>query len=211
MIESITYECTVRFTSPLLGTVPSDPKVYETYIASKGIEKNPDKEDILNESETVNKIEERGWTGFHKDALGLFMYDYMVRGFIKSAMETLMENKTIPKIPAYKKWVDRFVFVYPRKIHFGKMEPDGVVERPLRGMTAQGPRVSLIRSDALQEGTEVDFFIEILGNSKKIDPKLLRNVFEYGRYVGLGQWWGSGGYGQFVLVNFSKVEAGVAV
>lgn len=197
-MKTETAEITIQLTSPMLGTVPKDPAVYKSYISDKAAEIYPDrKEEIQDENACVEKIEEKGWTGFHQDDKGLFIYDYMLKGFIKSAIETLMENGAIKKISAYKKWVDRLVFISPRKIYLGKTEPDYVVERPIRAMTPQGPRVSLVRSDAIEEGTEITFEVEILKNSKSIDIELIKKALEYGRYVGLGQWRGSGGYGQF--------------
>lgn len=195
-------EFVIELTSPMLGTVPKDPEVYKSYIADKAKEAHPDRAgEIDEEVEGVEKIEEKGWTGFHSDENGLFIYDYMIRGFIKSAIETLMENGAIKKIVAYKKWIDRLVFVGPRKIYFGKSEPDHVIERPLRAMTAQGPRVSLARSDAINVGQQIKFEITVLANNKGIDMDIIGMALSYGQYVGLGQWRGSGGYGQFVVVE----------
>ena len=52
----------VRLLTEMLGTVTKDPEVYKTYIESK-------KPEGITEDEylTVEKIEEKGWTGFHTD------------------------------------------------------------------------------------------------------------------------------------------------
>lgn len=195
-------EIKIRFISPMLGTVPKDPEIYKTYISDKAIEKHPDKEEEINEEiDSVQKIEKKGWTGFHQDDNGLFIYDYMIKGFVKSAVETLMENGSIKKIVAYKKWIDRTFFVFPRKIYFGKTKPDQIIERPLRAMTAQGPRVSLARSDAISGGSELSFNIEVLKNNKNLTIDTIIEALKYGKYVGLGQWRGSGGYGQFEVID----------
>lgn len=199
-MKSETEEVKIRFTSEMLGTVPKDPDVYKAYIQDKAAEQYPENKDIQDEVNNVDRVEEKGWTGFHRDENGLFIYDYMIKGFIKAATETLMENGAVKKIPAYKKWIDRMVFIFPRKIYFGKMEADRVIERPIRVMIAQGPRVSLIRSDAVDAGTEITFTVEILNNSKGVNKNLVKEALEYGRYVGLGQWRGSGGYGQFEVL-----------
>jgi hypothetical protein len=196
-------EYELELTEPMLGTVAKDKDIYATYIASKGADINPD---AYQEVETVEQVEEKGWTGFHRDDNGCFIYNYMVKGFLKSACESAMTNKAIKKIPAYKKWFDRLVFIMPRKLYFvdsdGKViqEPDGVLERPLRGMTPKGERVSLARSDIVNPGRKLLFDIELFDNDKGIDFELIDLLFGYGKYIGLGQW-RSGGYGQFKIVE----------
>jgi len=195
-------EVTIRLTEKMLGTVPKDKEIYRTYIAGK----KADMEDawLKEEVETVEQTEEKGWTGFHKDEKGLFLFDYLIKGFLKSGMEVSMEMGAVDKVVAYKKWIDLSVFVWPRRIYLGVMEPDGVLERPLRTMTPKGPRVALSRSDYVNEGRELTFEVEILKNKKGLDWDAIEQAFDYGRYVGLGQWRGSGGYGRFELVSVGE-------
>lgn len=147
---------TIEFTTDLLGTVAKDPDVYKTYIESK---KPADIEE--DESANVEKIETKGWTGFHMDENGIFIYDYMIKGFLKHAANVMKENLKLKNLRS--KIADR-VFIDPRKIYFDKHEPDGVFERPLRAMTMQGPRVSLARSDYMLKGTIISFKIKWLEN-----------------------------------------------
>lgn len=177
----------------MLGTVPKNQDVYAKYIATKA----PLPENGEAEVETVEEIEEKAWTGFHKDDNGYFIYNYMIKGFLKAACEVLQATGELKKIPSYKKWMDLLVFIHPRKLYFGKHEVDGVTERPLRAMTAMGPRVTVTRSDHFNPGTKIITEIEILKNTKGITPEVIMGCLKYGEYVGLGQWRGSGGYGQF--------------
>ena len=186
---------TITLTEPLLGTVPKDEELYGTYIASKA----PTIELGEEELETVETIEERGWTGFHKDKNGLFIYDYMVKGQIKAACEVLQANEAIKKVPAYKKWLDLLLFVEPRRLYFGTEQPDGCLERPLRIMTPKGPRTSLTRSDFMEAGRSVNCELILLHNIKNITMDTIQKCLYFGRWVGLGQWRGSGGYGRFVF------------
>jgi hypothetical protein len=185
----------LTFKTPMLGTVPKDTDVYAAYILSKARELAQDEAE--QELETVQEIEEKGWTGFHQDENGIFVYSYMVKGFLKSALEVLMTTKDIKKISAYKKWMDKLLFIEPRKLHFGLQEADGIEERPLRAMTAQGPRVSLARSDRVDEGRKLKCKIVWLDNDKGLTKDVIEKCLAYGEYVGLGQWRGSGGFGQF--------------
>jgi len=193
--EEKTYR--IRFNTKLLGTVPKNQDVYATHIATKA----PKIEQTDEEIETVKEVDVTGWTGFHENGDGIFIYSYMILGFLKSSLGVLMENGAVKKVPAYKKWMDSLVFVHPRRILFGMKEPDGHKERPLRGMTPKGPRVTVVRSDFVKEGREIEFIIEVLNNGKGIDMKLIDKLFEYGEYQGLGQWRGSGRYGQFVVTK----------
>lgn len=197
------YKLAIEFFTPMLGTVPKNKDVYAAYIADKVT----DKKQLEDELKTVEEIEGKGWTGFHKsqDDKGLFLYNYMVKGFFKAAVEALMENGAVKKIPAYKKWIDRMIHVRPRRIYLGKTDPDGIIERPLRTMTPKGERVTVTRSDIIEEGTQLEFNIRILNNGKKINGDLLQAAFDFGQYCGLGQWRGSGGYGAFDVISFEDV------
>ena len=197
-IKTEIYHADIVLTSEMLGTVPKSKEIYAKYIASKTkVDANAGQE-----IESVEDSEEAGWTGFHTDDQGIFIYDYMIKGFLKSACEAMMAGGYIKKITAYKKWFDLMVFIRPRQIRL-QLEPDGVLERPIRAMTAKGPVVSLKRSDLVNPGKEISFDIELLPNSKGIDHEIIRKILLYGKFVGLGQWRGSGGYGQFELDNYN--------
>jgi hypothetical protein len=88
------------------------------------------------------------------------------------------------------------VFVNPRRLYLGVKEPDGILERPIRTMTAKGERVSVSRSDFIQEGRVIPFEITLL-KTPKINWEIIEGALAYGQFVGLAQWRGSGGYGQF--------------
>ena len=189
----------IRLLEAQLGTVPKDPEIYKAYIENKArdIQKANNNGVAEDESVNVEKIEEKGWTGFHADDdNGLFIYNYMIKGFLKTAIQVLLESGSIKKITAYKSWIDKMVFIHPRKLYFRLKEPDGVLERPLRAMTAKGPRVSLARSDYVDRGRTIDFEIELFKNSKGLNFEAIEKALEYGQYMGLGQW-RSGGSGRF--------------
>ena len=201
--KSVELNIMLTLTTEMLGTVTKDPEVYRTYIETK-------KPEDVNEAEylTVEKIEEKGWTGFHRDMIqngdgkmikdpngrGLFIYDYMIRGFLKHAGNVL---KDILKVKNLRSKIDDYVFISPRKIYLGKQEADGVLERPLRAMTMQGPRVTLARSDYVNAGTEINFKIMILPHAD-IDDKMILELLSYGRLQGLGQF-RNGSYGRFTF------------
>jgi hypothetical protein len=239
------YDVTLRLTEDILGTVPKSRQVYTNFLldrARKEVKKQGDKgvphangDPVTDasisalmdpEPETIAETEEKGWTSFHADKHGPFLFDYAVKGFLKEAARTLKEydpsggdedddeEEAKPKkkgvIKQLQDKVSRYVFVLPRKIYLGgsfERDPEGNIvfgnmERPLRAQTAQGPRVTVVRSDSVPAGTEVGFTIHVLKGGGITRP-LLEMVFSYGNYQGLGQW-RSGGYGRFDLVRLEK-------
>jgi hypothetical protein len=194
----------LTYTTEVLGTVPKDPEIYKTFIETK----RPKDKEAENESENVEKAEEKGWTGFMKDEKGYFIYEYMFKGFFKSAADALAPQIKVAKtkkdgtqiseaIKAVDSKIDRFLFVSPRRIYFHKFEVDGVIERPLRGMTPKGPRVTLARSDCFNPGLQIEFALTLFPN-KEITWEIIELWLEYGVFSGLGQF-RNGGYGRFVV------------
>lgn len=193
------YSVKLRLLEPMLGTVPKDPEVYARYIASKA--PSPDVAAEENEAEkSPEDVEKGGWTGFHEDQDGLFIYNYMILGFMKEAGNTLKEQLGIKNL---RSKIDQHVFIEPRRIHIAD-KPSGVLERPLRAMTKQGPRVTVVRSDYIDEGTEIAFTIRLLKN-KEITANVLREVLEFGRLKGLGQF-RNGSYGQFEVLEMTAAS-----
>lgn len=143
---------------------------------------------------------EVGYTVFPRDDQGLFLWDYQVKGYIKEAANTLKDHPAV-KIANFRSKVDNFLFVRPRRVPL--LNSDGarwtdapsILERPLRAMTMQGPRVSLAKSDLLPAGTYLEFDVVVL-NAGLISKSVLDALFSYGEFKGLGQW-RNGGYGSF--------------
>lgn len=131
------YKVKLTFTEPILGTVPKDPAIYAGYIATKAALTD---EQLAEELATVEKVEAKGWTGFHLVDGQPILYDYVCKGFFKGACGALrrVTDTQSSKIRAYKKIIDGLVFVTPRQIPLVLPEGAemGVCERPLRAQTA---------------------------------------------------------------------------
>lgn len=183
-------EISIELITDLLGTVPKSKEIYTDFIATK----NPGGIDP-SEFQTVEEIEAKGWTGFHSDENGIFVYDYFIKGFLKNAGNVL---KDIVKIKALRSKITDYVFVFPRKIYV-KKDVDGVLERPLRAQTMQGPRVSLAKSDFIKAGNHITFTIVLLSH-KEITWEIIDELLKYGELQGLGQNRG-GGYGRFTVLE----------
>lgn len=206
----------------MLGTVPKNKAVYASYIADKGREmllKQQAKgipnaageaidavavETMLEEEvETIQEVEDKGWTGYHSDEKGSFIFDYWIKGFLCEAARTLakqIEKEHGLKQPADK--TKRYLFVSPRRIYLPKLEEEPL-ERPLRAMTAQGPRVTVVRSDTVAAGSELSFHLKLLDGSG-LTPTIIQKILEYGEFIGLGQW-RTGSHGRFEVTSFKEV------
>lgn len=197
------YEVRITLTENLLASSPAQPAVYEEFIAAR---KRKDGEDRGDEVETLpaEKQEMTGWSVFHRDETGLFLFDYHLRGFLKAAAQAITSTKGMS---AFRHKIDMWLFVQPRRLYIYDglvpgsfsilQKPDGVLERPVRAMTMQGPRVTVKRSDYVSAGRRVDAQLAVLPlGQKEITEERLRAWLDYGAMQGLGEW-RSGSYGRF--------------
>ena len=133
------------------------------------------------------------------------MFDYKVRGFLKEAAAAVTGRTGLT---AYKSKIDRWLFVLPRRIYMtngvGQIiaEPQGALERPIRAMTMQGPRVSVKRSDLVREGARMSFRLVVLPlGERELTRERIGSWFDYGQWTGMGEW-RTGSYGRFKVVSF---------
>lgn len=213
-MKTIRVKCT--FTDEMLATMPGNESLYSDYIASKAFEgletdkakkeakKNTDEEkEILHEMNVEEELE-KATTYFFKDEKGEpFIWNYMIKGFLKSACGALrkVSGTKSSKVKAFKKEIDQLFFVFPDakkktergiKIHdYGEIK---MLERSLRASTPQGERVALARSETVPAGSWIEFDIVMLRDE---DEDWLMEMLDYGEFMGLGQW-RSGSKGSFV-------------
>ena len=194
----IRYRLALVFTEDLLGSAPKNREVYKDFIAKKA---TPDQ--TSEEVQLVEDLEERGWTGFRADDSGLLLLDYQIRGFFKEQADALRESGDLQARNAkddgkpmggIKGKIDRHLFVAPRRIYIRDEDsgeplakPDGIVERPLRAQTMQGPRVSLVRSDMVRAGRTLNCTLATTW-PEVFTEELIRQLLARGEFMGLGQW-----------------------
>ena len=184
---------TLTLTEEMLGTKAANPDVFADFIASKHPSGTPQRDEL----DRAEHREEAGTTIFHRDEAGsVGIYDYQLKGFFKDAAGAMNrfdkeERGDLEKLTAYKTKIDGCVFVGPRfiPIKLPKGKKVGICERPLRADTAQGPRVSVCRSETVPEGSTITFDLSVL--SKELKPYVALWL-DYGKLRGLGQWRNSG-------------------
>jgi hypothetical protein len=180
----------ITLTEELLGTKAANKDVFADFIASKA----PDGDKRKEELDTAEHREEAGTTIFHRDATGTpILWDYQIKGFFKDACGSLRnaDDTRSKELKAYKTKIDGLIFVGPRMIPVALPEGAtvGLCERPLRADTAQGPRVSLARSETLPAGSVIEFEVTCLN---KTLLATVREWLDYGAMRGIGQWRNSG-------------------
>lgn len=198
-MDSRTYRLTGM--TEILGSQPASETIRSEYIASKA----PNAE-LADEETELMKMEEKGLTVFLRDPDHddrLILLDYTVRAFFKSAFDALKEQIGIK---AVRNKIDKYVFVSPRSIPILRegadiVDEDGILERPLRAETMQGPRVALAASERIDTPWSIEFTVTLIPNgsspkSPAIKWEDIENALDYGALQGIGQW-RSGSYGRF--------------
>ena len=190
MADFVAKELKVRLTfiEEVLGSSPSSEKIYSEYIASKA----PDPLDTEDEIEAIGDEEDnKGVTVFPKQDGKPGVWDYQIKGAFKDACGGLSRVKTTEsaKIKAYKKVIDKLIFVEPRFAPYQVNGEIGICERPLRTNGATGERTALAASETLPAGSSVEFSILLF--DEKLEPAV-REWLDYGKYSGFGQWRNSG-------------------
>lgn len=185
----------IKGTDGILGSQPSDKEIYSNFIKSK-CKTSEEAERASEDVDGILEADEKGVTGFFRNENGeIILKGYQIKGFLKEAGNVLKDQLGIA---AAKSKIDNLVFVMERDIPItrnGKTikEPDKFFERPLRGETAQGPRVFLAKSEYLEKGWEAEFTIRILENkstkrSEAFSVDIIESILDYGELKGLLQW-----------------------
>lgn len=187
------------FTEEVLGTASNNKEIHEEFIASKSKDAKTRAEEI--EAVGVEEVIEKAMTVFPRNRQGNpIMWDYQIRGAFKDACGMLrnVPGSCSKKLTNYKKKIDGLIFVEEREIPFVFDGKIGTCQRPLRGQTAQGERISLANSETIPAGAQIEFTICWYTDEKKlINRDLIVEWLDYGRLRGLGQWRNSG-KGKFI-------------
>lgn len=148
----------LTFTEAVLGTCPGNPDIYREFIGGNAPDANTLEDEVA--ALGVEGVVEKGKTIFPKLDDGTpFFYDYQIKGFFKDTCGGLRRVKGTKSsgIKAYKKEIDKLIFVEPRTIPVFFAGEIGECSRPLRAQTMQGERVSLALSEQIPAGATCDF------------------------------------------------------
>ena len=197
--------------SPLLGSQPASEAIRTQFVSSKA----PDEELSKEERELFEEDarQTRGLSVFARDPDNndrLILLDYMVRGFFKAALSALQKQLNVK---SYKSKVDKYLFVYPRRIPLLRdgqpiYDEDSQYERPLRADTPKGPRVGLQASECVDAPWSIEIELRLIGNDKsskseELSWSAIETALDYGSLSGLGQF-RNGSYGTF---SWERIDA----
>lgn len=177
----------------ILAAQAANPDVRREFIASKAASLAKGEEETARLPE--ENIDKKNLTVFLRDDGKLCLSDYVIKGFLKEALGAIKSQIGIANCATK---IDNYVLVEPAYLHIMKNgealdNPDGVLERPLRAMTMQGPRVSVTASEKVDAGWELEFDLTLLENpatpkSRALTFEVIDAAMEYGSFKGLGQW-----------------------
>jgi len=230
MIETLELVVKLSFISDILGTAPSPELLKRDFFKTIGKKALKDAKKLEEETEglsteayteedyKVSKSSEEGKnseitqiTYFRKDNKGIYLPNFMVKGFLKAAAQALKEQINLPN-PRAK--IDRYVFIFPNKVYLyrnGKVlrkHKDEYI-RPIRAMTPKGERTSLVSSERIEASEDnpitTDEIRIVLIKNKEINLKKLKKMLEYGFYSGISQF-RSAGFGRFKWELISQTE-----
>lgn len=169
----------------------------------KQVEIKKIKERAEDLKEEVGDLDEKGVTCFFREDGKIAIGDHMIYGFMKAAAEAITKtrprkNGTVLGSAAYTESIinqhvrceEEFIVIADDIARKEDGSPDYCV-RSLRAMTAQGPRVSIAKSERVKKGAKFSFTLKVLGNSP-LTQKDIEDIFSYGETTGLGQWRNSG-------------------
>lgn len=211
-----TFEVKINFIRDLLGSQPANEEIRKKYITAKimtgrtgdsaeiAMDKVQSEIDNYQKDETtrVEEVETKGLTVFYRDEKGRpSLSDIQIRGFMKDAFAFVgKKNKWLTKKSgeaystddAYKKYIgERLSF---EKQYYPLIGEITMLERPLRVMTMQGPRVGLASSELAKAPQTILVRLKIDDDEFKKD--YLDAIFSRGEFKGISQW-ANAQYGTF--------------
>lgn len=201
--ETTKMNVRIIFTEELLGSCPSDPEVYKQWVADKASDKDMADEiaaygaDKILDNGTTRFLTVDGrpalsnhtWLGFFKEKCGFIKLDN--------------KNTACGKLSNYRKRFDTGAVAFENKFSvlvLPKGEQLGMCQRPLRAQTQQGERIALASSVTCPIGTRTRFTLFM--TSPEYKP-VIEETLNMGRFVGTGQWRGSGKRGTFLWEEFT--------
>lgn len=168
------------------------------------------KDGLVSLKETIAEVATKGTTVFFWDTkqnrpcIG----DHMIYGYLKAAAEAICRTvkerargKVLESASYTQALINQHIRCHERFITFDKdvkrNEAGNPIyyQRSLRAMTAQGPRISLAKSEVVEAGAKLEFTLKVIKDSP-ITLDVLKRMFDYGELSGLGQW-RNAGFGQF--------------
>lgn len=148
--------------------------------------------------ETIDEHESKGTCFFFHNGMPA-IGNHMIYGFMKAASgaicrthekarETILQSKayTCSVINEHVR-IDSKFLVFDKDIKRKENGKPDYFQRSLRATTPQGPRVTLAKSEVVEEGASIEFILKVFEGSP-LKESHIKRIFDYGELKGLGQW-----------------------
>lgn len=221
------YRCTIQVRGKLLGGIPKDPKVIETWLRSKGIsqdeevrqmlmrtlielgiEVTPDMtyEQMVEASGQVAALKQTN--GFKQNGEGLIIESRQIKAAIKESVNILYPWAD-PDGKAFRwhnksarNYVAETVFIDCDNIPLGKSEPDGVELMLIHANGPKGPVNSLAYFEYVERPT---LAFSVMATRDGVKPEQWAEVWVHAQENGIGAC-RSQGFGRFDVVQWDKID-----
>jgi hypothetical protein len=180
----------ITLTEEMLGMSPTDPDIFDSFIASNAPDAPSREEEIATIG--LQAVQEKGKTIFPKTSEGdPHLWDYQIKGFFKDTVGMLrrIPGSACSKVKAFKKEIDGLLFVAERIVLIHCAGEIGVCQRPLRADGPSGSITALASSETVPAGSTMEFTIMLMRDDMQA---WVSECLDYGKLRGLGQWRNSG-------------------
>jgi hypothetical protein len=177
-------------------TEPAEEQSLGTVLGAEALEREVALLPDADEEDLENHV-----TGFLRVRGEPVLHHHVIKGFFKETAGHLRRDKEgeWAKVPAYKEVITGQAFVWPTNIAIQMPEGSSPTlarfPRPLQTNGPQGRRTAVAVSEYVPRRSQLTFLLQVLAH-KVLTEELLRELLDYGYYMGLGQYRGAS-YGAF--------------
>lgn len=194
------FKIRITLTEEMLGMSPTDPEIFDNFIASNAPDAPTREEEI--EIMGLQAVQEKGKTVFPKMEDGTpHLWDYQLKGFFKDAVGMLrrVPGTACSKVKAFKKEIDGLLFIEERIVPINCAGPIGCCQRPLRTDGPSGSMTALASGETVPAGSSFEFTLTLMRDDME---NWVRECLDYGKRRGMCQWRNSG-KGRFTWEDIS--------
>lgn len=221
------YAVEIQFRDKVLGGVPKNPEVIESWLRTKmgvddsfevrrlvlqtltelgeeDIDENMSDEELAALSHKVGAI--KSLNGFKRDEDGLYLEDRQVKAMLKEAVNILFSGDRWKRQgqtgtgKGPRNFTAERVFISPARIHLGCMEPDGVELMMIHTSGPKGPVNSLAYHEYCHQPT---LAFEVMVANDDIKHEHWPPIWTLAQENGLGAC-RSQSFGRFNVTNWEK-------
>jgi hypothetical protein len=220
VFTGVVYQTTIQIKEILLGGIPKNPDLIKDWLLRRAedkpvLDKEPITADALPTDEFIEQVqgevfeptEEKGWTTFKADSLGIYIEERQIKAMLREGAK----QRTITKERGFRDALAHGLFTSPKRIRPTRnglpvIEPDGFYEAVAHVQTPQGPRSAIKRHDYVIYPT-LEFIIVNANGGRDAMPtegQLLEALVTC-EEIGLGAS-RSVGTGKFSVLDFHKMS-----